>query len=109
MPTPGTESFYRIVKSNPPTTDDFLSYKALGIPLIDPRNADVYDGVSIWDTDMEAYRRALKKPKPRFVAILEVPTDGSFRVQRTLRSEGHYTIWGTPDDLLKLVSRVVEV
>lgn len=42
----------------------------------------------------------------RFIAELRVPLDGSVRIELDNGRHGHCTIWGEPEDLLKLVVRV---
>jgi hypothetical protein len=107
MTEQGFRFFYRLVKSNPPTLEDFTSNLALGkqIPA-DPALAELWDGLSVQSTLAQARRRG--RPSPalgRFVAVLRVPTDGSIRFERT-RGEGHHTIWGDSAVLLALVVSV---
>ena len=109
QPSTPIRRFFRIVDHSPPTVDDFKSYKALGIPLIDPRREELYDGVSVWNTDMQAWRRAAKKAQPKYVSILDVPADGSVRFARTTSQAGHHTIWASPETLLGYVKRTVAV
>jgi hypothetical protein len=44
-----------------------------------------------------------------FIAEIAIPDDRSIRYERTTTSDGHYTVWGRPDDLLNLVTSVQAV
>src|SRR6266508_1092843 len=39
----------------------------------------------------------------RYIATIQVPLDGRFRFERTTRTEGHYTLWGSPTELISCV------
>jgi len=38
-----------------------------------------------------------------FIATVQIPSDGSFIVERTTSSAGHHTVWGDPRALLACV------
>ena len=105
MTDEGYRNFYRIVYTNPPTLWDFMSALARGLPEPhDPERRAVWDGLSVNSTATQARRRRRTSPGlGTFMAVLRVPTDGSIRFARTLRSEGHHTIWGDPSELFALV------
>jgi hypothetical protein len=104
----GYRHFYRIVKENPPTRLDFTSNLVMGKQLpADPEQAVLWDGLSVQSTLAQARRRRRVSPMlGRFVATIRVPTDGSVRYERTLRAEGHHTLWGDPGVLMSLVVSV---
>jgi hypothetical protein len=104
---PGFRLLHRVVRTNPPTDDDFVSNMALGKAIpIDPELAELWDGLSVQSTLAQARRRSRISPMlGRFIAVLRVPTDGSVRYERT-RGEGHHTLWGEPAALRKLVVSV---
>lgn len=103
--------FYRIVKSNPPTEEDFLSYAALGISVRDPTDEETLllaSGVSVFATEPQARGRARARPDlGAYVARLDIPDDGSVQPRRGHR--GHHTIWAEPRQLLAWVQDVVAV
>ena len=106
MPT-----FYRIVRTDPPAESDFLSYAALGLPAPDdPGLRRVFDGISVFDTEERARRRARATlALGRFIAAVEIATGDPIRAERTLRRSGHHTLWGDPVALLERVASVVPV
>src|SRR5436190_12539075 len=56
--------FYRIVRGNPPTLDDFISNAAKGRPLrdSDPEARRLWDGISVQATEAQARRRVRQCP-----------------------------------------------
>jgi len=70
-------SFFRVVSSNPPTLDDFLSHRARGIPLRNPDEEDMWEGVSVQATEPQARRRARLPGFGRYIAELVIPEDGT--------------------------------
>jgi hypothetical protein len=103
--------FYRIVKANPPTQRDFLSYRAQGkTPPDDPELARRWEGLSAYESLRLAYRRARNRPQlGRFVAVLDVREGGPLRYERTGEGAGHWTLWGDPDAALACVESVMPV
>lgn len=110
MTDEGYRLLHRIVRTNPPTHDDFVSNEARGRPVPDDlEDASVWDGISVYSTAAQARRKRRTSPVlGAFIAVLRVPLDGSMRVQRT-RGEGHHTVWGEPAALLRLVVAVERV
>ena len=104
-------SLFRIVRTDPPTIADFTSNAQRGLPPPqDPTLARLWDGLSSYNTAAQARRNARKRPTlGRYIAELRVPDVESVRVERTLNSPGHHTIWGDPADLLALVVNVEPV
>ncbi len=105
--------FYRLVETDSPTLDDFLSYVELGIEVRDdPEARERAEGVSVNATLAQARNRARTVPAlagHRFVAALEVPEGGAIRYRRTGLQRGHHTLWGDPDALLACVVSVATV
>jgi hypothetical protein len=105
--------FYRIVISNPPTVRDFYSQKALGIPLARPGDAAIlrmYDGVSVYWTEIQARNRARATPRlGGYIAVLDIPENAPITIQRTGLGRGHHTLWGPPDEMLRCVVNVLVV
>jgi hypothetical protein len=111
--------FYRIVKSNPPTEEDFQSHAALGrVPpraiRDDPEKLRSWECVSVFDTEAGARRVARTSREMRlgrFIAELLLPGDqpASITYDKTLGSHGHYDMTAEPVVLLALVVRVVPV
>ena len=96
---------YRIVRSDPPTRADFLSNEAKDLPPRGPelRLSERHAGVTMFDTEVEARTVARRYPNiGRYLAAIRIPVGSGIVVRQTLRP-GHYTVWGTPDDLLTLV------
>ena len=105
-------TFHRIAGTDPPTRDDLLSDAAQGIPppVDDPVRARLHDGISVFNTEQQARNKARDYPfLGGFIARLEIPEDAPVRIERTLRSAGHHTIWGDADVLLGYVVSVVPV
>ena len=107
----GSNVFYRLVKSNPPTRQDFLSYEELGISLaqIDPESVRLSRGISVFRTEAQARRVARRRSfrGPFFIAELRIPANTGVRIERTTRSAGHYTLWADPDMIALWVVRVL--
>ena len=106
-------TFYHLVKNNPPTRDDFLSYLEQGITLkIDtPEARRLASGVSACATLHQARNRA-RLPSLRdhaYIAELHIPDEAPITFERTGRVPGHHTLWGSPDDMLRCVVSVVRV
>jgi hypothetical protein len=99
-------TFYRIVLTDPPTRHDFLSDKDRGKPKPhDPELALLWEGLSVMDTFERAAKVALRFPtNGGYISAVDVPDDGSVIYRRTLRRQGHHTIWADAELLLKRVA-----
>ncbi len=100
--------YYRVVKTDPPTRDDFLSDEAKGRR---PRPAQVrnpllYRGISVFETvaAIEAVRERV--PLLGHVAELAIPEGAPVGDHKT-GGPGHWTLVGDPDVLLGCVTRIV--
>ncbi len=104
--------FYRLIRSNPPTLDDFTSQKAKGIPMArpDPEVALLWDGISVYATEMQARNQARAKPwLGAHIAELTVSDVDPIACRRTGTGRGHHTLWGDPAVLRARLRRVVDV
>jgi hypothetical protein len=100
------------VKTDPPTLRDFMSYRALGIPLRKdtPELRRSWEGVSVQDNAAAA--RSLARQFPNlggFIAALAVPEGGPVQYEQTSKIRTHYDLHGAPEDMLKMVVAVEPV
>jgi hypothetical protein len=109
----GVVRLHRIVRTDPPTVDDFTSDVARGRP---PRSAEpeavrLASGLSVFATLAQARAKARQYPfLGAYVAVIELQEGGAVRWERTLpRSRGHHTVWDDPAELLDAVVAVVPV
>lgn len=97
--------YYRVVRSNPPAIDDFLSNEAKHLPLFDPtpERQERWRGISVYATWAQARRSSRAFPgQGQYIAALELGDEMTIRVERT-GGPGHHTVWGSPEDLLRHV------
>jgi hypothetical protein len=110
---PQVRVFYRVVKSNPPTAADFMSYQERGIRPMRPltgREHGRWSGVSHYDSAQAAATAAREKPRlGQYVAAVRIPADAPVRIEQTGRVQAHYTIWAEPSLLLSWVVSVTAV
>jgi len=105
-------SFWRIVRTNPPTRRDFLSHVALGIPIRGEDDATLRQahGISVYATEAQARRKARAVPVlGGWLAELAIGESVAVTVERTAGGPGHHTIWGDADALLACVKRLTPV
>ena len=103
--------FYRVVRTNPPTRDDFKSYLALGKlpgPNPTPRRLRAWAGVSVYDTEAVARAKASDYDLGPYVAELHIPEEAPIQAEGPGQS-GHYNLYGEPEDLLRFVVSVKRV
>lgn len=101
--------FYRVVKTNPPTERDFLSYKALGRPLSadTPELRRSWEGVSVRSTFASTQNLVRRFPRTgSFVAQLSIEDGSAVRVEKTGNDPTHYDLYGEPRDMLAAVIAV---
>lgn len=100
-------TLYRIVKRNPPTREDFLSYEALGkVPRrpLPPELAQAWSGVSTYDDKHVARAYARQRTHlGQFIATLEIEDGAPIRVEQTGSDTAHCDLWGDPDEMLARV------
>lgn len=102
-----SQSFFRIIRGPVPTLEDFRSAHDLGVSNTPPEGLErewaesisVYDGLEYTIRRAETARREIG----HYVVELIVPTDGSVEFAKTTRNRHHYSIYGRPDDLIRLV------
>lgn len=100
---------YRIVRSDPPVADEFVSDRVRGRPLRDLSDDTRrrWEGLSVWATDVAAFRAARRYPSlGRHVA--EVAVGGEIRLEPSGRP-GHLTAYGEPQAFVTRVVRVMVV
>ena len=104
-------TFYRIIKTSEQQLADFMSDAALGEPApIDPAHARLHDGISVFNTEQQARNKAQAYPVlGSYIAVIELPDDAPANYERTLKTRGHYTLWGDPAYLNGLVVSIVPV
>lgn len=102
---------YRVLQSERPTRWDFLSHEARGVQprgRLSALTAIEWAGVSTFDTVTAATAAAERHDLGRFIAVLDIPEDGSAAVAQTLRlpSRHHFTLW---PDAAMLQARIVRI
>lgn len=107
-------AFYRIVWTDPPTLEDFLSHEDRGVELrrLRPETARLHSGVSLYRSLALARKVAKKRPPwmgSGYIARVTIPPDVVAHVERTTRATGHYTVWADASRLLSWVDEVVPV
>lgn len=109
---PAIPVFYRVVRSNPPTTRDLASRAWLGFAI--PAGADAetlrfHTGISTMDTEAGARTLARRyRDQGAFIAAIDSARSASIQYRRT-GWVGHVTVWAPPDDILAAVVSVVDV
>jgi hypothetical protein len=99
----------RIVKTDPPTLNDFLSNRDRGLVRRENETEDIWGGLSHYDTIERAAKTARRFPSiGTFVAAVRLADNEDFRIEQTFR-RGHYTVWGDPRALLDAVQFVVPI
>ncbi|HEY8311023.1 MAG TPA: hypothetical protein VIG47_10730 [Gemmatimonadaceae bacterium] len=90
------------------TRADFLSNMARGRSHPDdPEQARLWNGLSMYETPAQARATGARFPKVwRSLATIDVPDDERFRLERTTGAAGHWTVWGSPDDLFRCIVAV---
>jgi hypothetical protein len=105
-------TFFRITLTDPPSLADFTSPSAKGRTPRDndPEARRLWDGVSVFATETQARNQAKDFPLlGGYIAQVDVPDDAPVRVERTLRTRGHHTVWADPQVLLRHVVSVEPV
>ena len=65
-------------------------------------------GLSAYAAERQGRNKASAYPwLGRFIVRLEIPEVGPITWERTTTSRGHYTLWGTPGDLLGSAAAVL--
>jgi len=102
--------FFRILKSFIPSIEDFESNAQQGKPLplhIAPDLEWLWSGISVYANSDQAIDSAIRYPRlGRFLATLDFTNSESVHWERTTPREGHYTVWGDPEEILLCVIHV---
>jgi hypothetical protein len=102
------QTYWRIVRADPPTEGDFLSNAARGRrpPDADPETIRLWNGLSAYGSEDAARRTARAFPRiGTFLAAVGIEDGDPVRFEKTLGFE-HYTLWG---DATLLPSRVQSI
>ncbi len=105
--------FYRLVRTNPPTADDFKSHQELGIRFRRPLDTEalrISFGVSVSDDPVKLVRKIATFPElGSFLATVRIDEVGPVRWEKTTKRGDHYTLWGTAGEILFCVERIEPV
>jgi hypothetical protein len=93
---------------------DFQSNAEKGIELnsTSAEAARLHDGISVFRTLSQARKTARRRAPWRgrgYIAQVDIPASADVRVERTLKSAGHYTLWADAESLLSWVAGVEPV
>jgi hypothetical protein len=105
---------YRIVWTNPPQSVDFEPNAQRAVPpyLVSEERMRLQSGISVFRTLSQA-RRTTRARRPwmgrGFIAVIELPPTSEFRMERTTKSAGHYTLWADARSILEWVVGVFPV
>lgn len=105
--------FYRILPSRFPTVTDFLSFEALGreprTPLT-PEAEERWRGISVFDTFENATAHVGRSAfLGRYAAVMEIGPEQQVVAKRTGGTRGHWTLWGSADELLSCVTAIIDI
>lgn len=104
---------YRIVKTNPPTAVDYLTYEQLGRPvdINDEEARRMSRGLSVYLSLAVARKRGKGLPWKgnAFIAEYVLPDDDRIIVEQTGSRGSHYTVWYEAWMLQEALSRVVPI
>ena len=104
VPAQGGETFYRLLRGRRPEARDLYSARELGRRAPSRTLWVVFVGVSMFDSPEGAL--AVARRRPAIVAQVALPAGRGVSYARTA-GQGHYTIWGAPEDLLAAVVDVM--
>lgn len=113
MEKSSVQTFYRIVKKNPPVDRDLLTHQERrGDPPPDFPEAvrKSWDALSFFDTEEGARQAAQANPHlGKFIARFDIPMGSGITWEETIES-GHYDVRGSRDELKRcLTSYIVPV
>lgn len=104
-----TIRLYYLVRRDPPQSDEFRSKVARGRFVAgDAVGARLATGISMNATVEQVRRTARRFPTVwRYIAALDLPTDGRVRIERTTAVAGHFTVWATPEELRQYIAFIM--
>src|SRR5438105_1823790 len=112
---PWPERLYRVVRTNPPAEEDFLSnwelreraIAAERAPRPIPNTSEelhMWSGISTYTNAARARKQAQRYSwLGGFITPLRIRPGQDIRVEQTTHRRDHYTLWGTPAVLLATV------
>jgi hypothetical protein len=96
---------YRVLGKPEARERDFMSDRDKGRPRAPDQGYADFVGVSVFGSEELAETHAVRFPK--FVATVHLQPGEGFMLARTYADvEGHYTLWGDPEALVRSVARV---
>jgi hypothetical protein len=96
---------YRVLGKPEARERDFMSDRDKGRPRAPAQDYADFVGVSVFGSEELAEANAVRFPK--FVATVHLQPGEGFMLARTYADvEGHYTVWGDPEALVRSVARV---
>jgi hypothetical protein len=107
----GARTFYRLVRNDPPTADDFASRCEQGRRRRAERGETIEDwtGLSMFDS-LEAVRELVRRAQfgdeVQGVVRLEIPEGTAIEWKKTYGA-GHWTVWGSSHRLIRYVRSTV--
>ena len=92
---PDNREFYRLINSNLPTPDDFISYRQLWPHKLFNKSECIVRSISIFSSIENIHRvKKLTTQKDKFIAkIVLQKKDGV--IKQTCADQGHYSWWRT--------------
>ncbi len=93
------QSFWRIVTSPELTRDDFLTSEEAGVPMPQSEEGQrIWRGRSVFATETQARNQASHYPYlGQWLARIDLPENSGILSERTTRTRGHYTLFGSTD------------
>ena len=105
--------YFRLVTSSPPSVADFLSNEARGRVPRRPQSEleeKLWSYLSVFETEDQARAQAAKFPMlGGYIAAVRITRDSAVEVLPERGRNGHRSIKGDPDDLLRSVIDVTAV
>lgn len=91
---------YRITQHEVPSVHDFLSSRDKHDPQRRGEYWFIYVGLSMFADQAQAAGIRDRFRHGQHVAGVPLPAGLGFMLARTRRTTGHFTVWGSPEDLL---------
>lgn len=101
--------FYRIIRSGRATLNDFLTSRDLGKPLMSEQyRREWSEAISVFDDFDHAVKRARlnRGVLGEYIVRITVPDDGTIEFRQTTRDRHHYSVYSTPDRLIKMADEL---
>ena len=102
-------TYFRIVRGEEPTLEDFWSLRAQGKALSDPAiEREWAEGISVFD-DFDracAVARRFGFRLGAYVVALVVPSDADIEIRKTFKDWHHYTIYAEPERVMALAEKL---